>query len=131
MPGSPGAAFLAINANRMASDRFMDDCADWMSSYTHQGATLDQKRLYAQCVQALYPAPIEDAMTIWLKVGIVLTIALTLGGIWWGMRQTRGEKDYTDKFMMVSMGATMGACTGPLLVAAVWGLLHGLEYVFT
>jgi hypothetical protein len=115
-----------------AHARFMDDCAGWMPSYTNQGASVDQKRLYSQCVQALYPEPADTSEVIWMKVAVVATILFTIGGIWWGIRQVNWrERDWTDRFMLPSLGAMMGVCVGPLLVGAVWGLIHGLKYVFT
>ena len=88
----------AILAQQQAERAARVACEAMMPAYTHHGASVDQMRVYAECVDKLYPLPMATGDTIALKIAVVFLFVGVIVGAW-------KERNSWD-------GPIMGAFTG-------------------
>lgn len=111
----------ALIAQQQADRAAKMACEAMMPAYTHQGATVDQMRGYAECVSRLYPVPASGDELIALKVAVALLFIGVIGGAWAGRNDCEGP----------IMGAFMGFI-GVLCVEFVLFLIFaGLAFLFS
>ena len=72
----------AILAQQQAQQAAKVACEAMMPAYTHSGASIDQMRVYAQCVDKLYPLPMATGDTIALKIAVVFLFVGVFLGAW-------------------------------------------------
>ena len=96
-------------------------CEAMMPAYTHQGATVDQMRGYAECVSRLYPLPTSGSELIILKVAVALLFVAVIIGAW------RSWDSY-DGPLMGAFGAFIAVLCAEF---ALFLVVAGLAFLFS
>jgi len=112
------AATVAANAARHR--QAVAACQANVAAFEPAGATVEQKRYYAQCVQLLYPAPDQPmpaGLEIALKAAIVLAI---FGAIVPWFRSSPGD-GWGEKLFLSFLGAILTPCCAAFVVGLVMG----------
>jgi len=84
---STTAATAATIASANAARRAKASCEAFMHLYEHKTATIESARMYASCVDRLYPEQVDVATVIWLKVAIVLAMLGLVFGTFIGWKE--------------------------------------------
>lgn len=119
------AATTAANAaaNAARHQQAINACQINLATFETSGATVEQKRQYAQCVQLLYPEP-DRAMPVGMEIGLKAAIILAVVGVvapWF---------IFDDLIEKVLVGIMAGFCLP--MVAGCFALLgYGVWWVFT
>ena len=111
----------ALIAQQQADHAAKMVCEAIMPAYAHWSATMEQMRIYADCVNRVYPVPLSHDSVIALKVAVALLFIGTIVGAW------RGWDDYDGPFL--------GAAQGFILVLVAEIVLFitgaGLTFLFS
>ena len=116
----------AIIAMQMAERKRAADCSAWMPGYLNDGASVEQMRYYAGCINLLYPAPYDNITSLWIKAGILAAFIGVAVGIW-VMRQD----DNFGLLVSILLGAFFGSFAGAFAVATVAAIYYGAKYLMS
>lgn len=120
---STTAATAATIASANAARQAKASCEAFMPLYEHKTATIESARMYASCVDRLYPEQADVATVIWFKVAIVLAMLGLVFGTFIGWKE--------DGFLGATMLGLLGALIGGTIILAIWCLKVGVMFLFS
>lgn len=111
-------------ANAAAQEAARKACMAYVRGYTHDAATIEEMRSYAECIDRLHPAEMTAGELGIAKVVVMVLIAAMLAGILWDFRtKTIGG----GWFGHILGGSFVGLCIGGLALMLVGGVAFGLR----
>lgn len=120
----------ALIAARAAQER--RECEAFVSSYKAQSATVEEMRVYANCVGRLHPAPVVDPAAItMLRIAIVFVVICGIVGAFVGLKDEHMYDGPISAIVWVFMSLLMGGTLGILAVAALSFIVYGIGLVVT
>lgn len=114
----------AAAANAAAQEAARRACEVFVTGYTHEGATVDRMRGYADCIARLYPEPMTTDELGAAKVIVAVLFAAVIGGAVWGWRN-RSLSD--GPFGAVVIGSLIGLLCGGFGLFAAAGAWFGVR----
>ena len=116
----------AIIAMQMAERKRAADCSAWMPGYLNDGASVEQMRYYAGCINLLYPAPHDNTTSLWVKAGILAAFIGVAVGIF-------AMRNYDDFWLPVRIlvGAFFGGFAGAFAVANVAAVYYMAKFIIS
>lgn len=124
------AAFVAISAaNSAAAQAAADEaarqaCIVTMHGFRDEGATVEEKQAYAECVNRVYPQELSGSDAILMKVFIVLALVGAAIGVWWGLRDD-------DQPLTTILGFVLGGLILPMAGLIVLAICAGIKFLFS
>ena len=116
-----GAAIAAQAAGRQRTA----NCTAWIPGYQHDGASVDQMRHYAGCINWLHPAPSDDTASLWLKTAIIAAFIGIGIGIWW----MKDDRLFDTWYGRSIDGSFAGAFCGSAAVATCAAVYYSAKYL--
>jgi len=92
-----------------------------MPTYTHQTATVDQMRNYAECVSRIYPQSASGNELLVLKIAVAFLFVGVIIGIWRGVNSYEGPIE----------GAFLGFAGALILEIIIFLVVAGLAFLFS
>lgn len=124
MPGSGGAAAIAVMASIQAQEAREITCKTFISSYDAKTANVDEMKEYSSCIQTLYPSKPEGNELLGLQLSFALIGVMFLCGIYRGVKKERGDIEG-----IIITGVLWGFVTFCVIVS-VFGVAIAFKYLF-
>ncbi len=117
---------IALNAAAQSHSAQVTACQTFMVQFNGAAATVEQARLYAGCVDVMYPAPMSATDVLAIKVLIISSLLGMVIGLFMAHRDKWGRmrSDYI-------INAFFGAVAGPAVIFFVGLLVAGVKYLVT
>lgn len=101
------AATQAAAANAAAREAKEKACVVLIQSYEAKGATVEEMRSYAECVNTLHPDDLSPGAVSALKVCVLVCFACAV--IFWWRERRDWDGDIAGQFMCWLIGFLVGA----------------------